>query len=64
MRLTEFTERAEEEFGSERIAMLLEDLVLTEVGGQTGNEAIAAGVDPKLVWRALCREFEVPAERW
>ncbi|MGB3302062.1 DUF3046 domain-containing protein [Gordonia sp. (in: high G+C Gram-positive bacteria)] len=64
MRLTEFTELAEEEFGSERIAMLLEDLVLTEVGGQTGNEAIAAGVDPKLVWRALCREFEVPAERW
>lgn len=64
MRLTEFTELTEEEFGRERIAALLQDLVLTEVGGRTGNQAIEDGVDPKLVWRALCREFGVPPERW
>lgn len=64
MRLTEFTELTEMEFGRLRADGLLKDLVLVELGSRTGREAIEDGVDPKLVWRALCREFDVPAERW
>ncbi|AUH69227.1 MULTISPECIES: DUF3046 domain-containing protein [Gordonia] len=64
MRLTEFAELTEAEFGRKRADGLLTDLVLMELGGRTGREAIEQGVDPKLVWRALCREFDVPPERW
>ncbi|ALG84611.1 DUF3046 domain-containing protein [Gordonia phthalatica] len=64
MRLTEFTELTELEFGRRRADGLLKDLVLVELGSRTGLEAIDDGVDPKLVWRALCRELDVPAERW
>ncbi|MBM7367673.1 DUF3046 domain-containing protein [Gordonia hydrophobica] len=64
MRLTEFAELTEVEFGRRRADGLLTDLVLVELGSRTGREAIEDGVDPKLVWRALCRELDVPAERW
>ncbi|MCF8569624.1 DUF3046 domain-containing protein [Gordonia sp. HY002] len=64
MRLTEFTELTGIEFGRLRADALLVDLVLTELGGRTGAQAIDDGVDPREVWRALCREFDVPPERW
>ena len=64
MRLTEFTELTEVEFGRRRADGMLADLVLVELGGRTGAEAIEAGVDPRDVWHALCREFDVPRDRW
>ncbi|MCF8602810.1 DUF3046 domain-containing protein [Gordonia sp. HY442] len=64
MRLTEFTELTGIEFGRLRADALLVDLVLTDLGGRTGAQAIDDGVDPRDVWRALCREFDVPPERW
>jgi hypothetical protein len=30
--------------------------------GATINEALAAGVEAKSVWRAVCAEFEMPAQ--
>ncbi|MDR2280297.1 DUF3046 domain-containing protein [Gordonia sp. PDNC005] len=64
MRLTEFNEMVGIEFGRLRSDAMLVDHVLIELGGRTGAQAIADGVDPREVWRALCRDFEVPPERW
>lgn len=43
---------------------MLVDHVLTDLGGYTAAEALEAGVEPRDVWRALCRDFEVPKNRW
>lgn len=64
MRLTQFQELIDEEFGRVRGGSMLVDHVLTDLAGQTAAEAIEAGVDPRDVWRALCRDFEVPKTRW
>lgn len=64
MRLTEFTELTGDEFGRLRADAMLVDLVLVELDGRTGAQAIDDGVDPRVVWHALCREFEVPRDRW
>ncbi|MDF0531460.1 DUF3046 domain-containing protein [Tsukamurella sp. 8F] len=64
MRLTEFRELLHTEFGAGRADALMRDHRLGELDGVTGDAAIEAGVDPKDVWRALCREFDVPRERW
>ncbi|GAA4641826.1 DUF3046 domain-containing protein [Gordonia humi] len=64
MRLTEFAELTDLEFGRRRADAMLNDHVLVELGGRTGAQAIEDGVDPREVWRALCREFDVPPERW
>lgn len=64
MRLTEFTEFMHTEFGQRASDAMLLDHVIPELGGRTGAEAIEAGIDPRDVWRALCRDFDVPRERW
>lgn len=64
MRLTEFTELLVEQFGTMTADSILADHVLTELGGRTGTEAIEEGVDPREVWVAICRDFDVPRNRW
>lgn len=64
VRLTEFNELVEGQFGSVRGASLLVDHVLTGLDGRTPVQAIEDGVDPRDVWRALCADFDVPREQW
>ena len=64
MRLSEFWAAVSEEFGAAYGRILTHDLVLTEVGGLTANQAIRAGRAPRDIWIALCRASDVPEERW
>ncbi|HZC69061.1 MAG TPA: DUF3046 domain-containing protein [Jatrophihabitans sp.] len=60
MRLTEFWSRMEQRFGSGYAASVAADYRLPMLGA-TINEAMAAGVEAKEIWRAVCDEFEMPA---
>jgi hypothetical protein len=62
MRRSEFNRAVADEFGA-RANAVVTDLVLSKVGGRTAADAIAAGVDPREVWLAMCEELDVPAER-
>lgn len=64
MRLSQFHELLVDEFGDSYSQVLLNDLVLPQVGDQTGKSALEAGVDPKEVWQALCLAMDVPRDRW
>jgi hypothetical protein len=64
VRLTEFNELVEAQFGPVRGSSLLVDYVLTRLGGRTPAQAIDEGVDPRDVWRALCADFDVPRDQW
>ena len=64
MRLSEFRHLVDEEFGQEYGQVITRDLVLTSLQDQTANLAIAAGVDPREVWLAICHAADVPKERW
>jgi hypothetical protein len=64
VRLTEFRELVDVQFGRVRGGSLLVDHVLTQLGGRTAMQAIEDGVDPRDVWRALCADFDVPRDRW
>jgi len=63
VRLTEFHELVEAQFGSVRAASMLVDHVLTGIG-RTPAQAIEDGIDPRDVWRALCADFDVPRDQW
>jgi hypothetical protein len=52
-----------DEFGSVRASSLATDHVFAELDGQTVNQALETGWDPRDVWRAVCGAFEVPPER-
>ena len=60
MRLTVFWERMQARFGSAYADSVSRDLVLAPLGGRSVVEALAAGVEPGEVWRAVCEAVEVP----
>ncbi|SEB87795.1 DUF3046 domain-containing protein [Microbacterium hydrocarbonoxydans] len=62
MRRSEFLRAVDDEFGG-RASSLVSDLVLTQLGGRTADEALDAGVPPRDIWLALCVETDVPIER-
>lgn len=53
----------DDEFGAVRAGSISRDHVFATLDGNTVEEALEAGDEPRDVWRAVCAEFEVPAER-
>jgi hypothetical protein len=60
VRLTEFWRRMNERFGAAYASSVAADYRLSALGS-TVDVALAAGVEPRDVWRAVCAEFEMPA---
>ena len=64
MRVSEFRTAVEDEFGASYGRVLTHDLVLGDLSGRTADQALAAGVDAREVWLALCKAADVPPNRW
>ena len=60
MRLTEFWDLMRAQFGEVYAQSVAKDFVFGELGGRTVERALADGLDPKIVWRAVCDTFKVP----
>ena len=63
MRISEYWRLMDDEFGAGYSRVLSSTLVLSGVGGRTADQALAAGVEPRRVWLAVCDVKDVPAER-
>jgi len=63
VRLSEFWDLMNEEFGPAYAGSLARDHALSTLGSRTATEALAAGVAPRAVWVALCDDMDVPSER-
>jgi hypothetical protein len=59
VRLTEFRGLMQAQFGPLRAPSVARDHVFSALSGRTVDEALAAGEDPKRVWRAVCDDFDV-----
>jgi hypothetical protein len=51
----------DEHLGSGYAQVWAQQQVLAELAGRTVAEALAAGVPPRQVWRAVCQQLELPA---
>jgi hypothetical protein len=60
VRLSEFWRRRRDHFGPGYAESVARDHVLAQLSGRTVDQALAAGVGAKTVWRAVCEEFDVP----
>jgi hypothetical protein len=60
VRLTEFWNRMNAQFGDVYAQSVAKDFVFDQLGGRTVERALADGVDAKAVWRAVCETFKVP----
>lgn len=63
MRLSEFWDRMRAQFGAGYAESVARDHVLGQLSGRTVEQALAAGIEAKAVWRAVCEEFDVPRMR-
>lgn len=61
--MTEFWGRMHEQFGQVRGDAIARDQVIAELASRTPLEALEAGVEPREVWLAVCRQLEVPVRR-
>lgn len=61
MRHTEFWERMDHALGPGYSRSWADLTVMSELGGRTANEALAAGIPPKQVWAAVWSTLELPA---
>jgi hypothetical protein len=64
VRLSEFWQAVNDEFGGAYGRMIVHDLVLTELGDSSAQDALTRGVPARDVWLALCRASDVPPHRW
>lgn len=62
--MSEFWQLVDDEFGSGHGRLLIRSHTLGALQHRTGQESIDAGVPLRTVWIALCREMDVPEERW
>ena len=60
MRLTEFWARMDHHLGPAYARTWAETQVISELGGRTVTEALAAGESAKNVWRAVWKYLELP----
>jgi hypothetical protein len=60
VRLTDFWDRMATQFGAAYARSVAADYRLPTLG-RTVDQAITDGIDPKLIWRAVCDAFELPA---
>ena len=60
VRVTAFWDRMRAQFGEVYAQSLAKDYVFADLGGRTIEQALADGVDVKVVWRAVCDAFELP----
>jgi hypothetical protein len=59
VRLTEFHGLMQLQFGPLRAPSVARDHVFSALGGRTADQALADGEDPKVVWAAVCDDFDV-----
>jgi hypothetical protein len=64
VRLTDFWQRLDQVFGPGYAGSVANDQVLTQLGGRTIEEALAAGEETVVVWRAVVAAYpeRVPAK--
>jgi uncharacterized protein (DUF697 family) len=55
MRITELRRRMAEHFGADWAPSYAKDFVMAELGGQTVDQALAMGMEPADIWRAVVK---------
>ncbi|MDQ2852886.1 MAG: DUF3046 domain-containing protein [Actinomycetota bacterium] len=64
MRVSEFWRLMDEEFGSGYARVLARSHSIYALADRTADQAIDEGANLRDVWQALCKDMDVPPDRW
>jgi hypothetical protein len=60
---SEFLRALADEFGEVMSHSVSKDVIVGSLGNRSAIEALDSGIDPKVVWAALCEVMDVPRDR-
>lgn len=59
MRISDLRERLTLSFGESWAPSFSQDIAISELSSMTVNEALARGVEPDVIWKAVCKQCPV-----
>jgi len=62
MRISDLRERVALSFGAN--SHFPTDIAISELGSKTINEALTAGIDADIIWKAVCRAHPKETEKY
>lgn len=64
MRISDLRERITLSFGQSWAPSFSSDIAISELGSKTVNEALNAGFEPDVIWKAVCKAHPVQTEKY
>ena len=64
MRISDLRNRIELSFGAQWAPSFCKDIAISELGSKSVNEALAAGFEPDVIWRAVCKAHPTETEKY
>ena len=64
LRISDLRERITLSFGDSWAASFSSDIALSELGSKSVNEALAAGFEPDVIWKAVCKAHPNETEKY
>jgi hypothetical protein len=63
LRISDLRERITLSFGDAWAPSFSADIALSELGSRSVNEALAAGFEPDVIWKAVCNAHPTETEK-
>jgi hypothetical protein len=64
LRISDLRERITLSFGEAWAPSFSADIALSELGSKSVNEALAAGIEPDVIWKAVCKAHPTETEKY
>ncbi len=64
MRISDLRERITLSFGQSWAPSFSSDIAISELESKTVNEALNAGFEPDVIWKAVCKAHPVQTEKY
>ena len=64
MRISDLRERILLSFGPQWAPSFSADIAISELGSKSVNEALAAGYEPDVIWKAVCKAHPTETEKY
>jgi hypothetical protein len=64
VRISDLRERITLSFGQSWAPSFSSDIAISELGSKTVNEALNAGFEPDVIWKAVCKAHPVQTEKY
>jgi hypothetical protein len=64
VRISDLRERITLSFGESWAPSFSSDIAISELGSKSVNEALVAGFEPDVIWKAVCKAHPIQTEKY